>query len=220
MHYSKPSYHWSNNPHYYGYRVKSLPISVRRHVYGGVVYYYYDNIWYRPLNGYYVICRPPFGVSLAANLIADVAWAAVKFSYYNTVLNSYSQISENNRYIAEQNQIIAQNNAIIASQNQMIAQGQNKAQAAFSVANGLGLVQSYASADASYFYQDGVFYSQAADGQYYVIVPPAGALVESLPEDYEKVILNGNEYFKVDDTVYQMVINEGKPFFEVLGQMN
>ena len=109
---------------------------------------------------------------------------------------------------------------MIASQNQMIAQGQNKAQAAFSVANGLGLVQSYASADASYFYQDGVFYSQAADGQYYVIVPPAGALVESLPEDYEKVILNGNEYFKVDDTVYQMVINEGKPFFEVLGQMN
>ena len=166
------------------------------------------------------MCRPPFGTSLAANLIADIAWTAVKLSYYNTVANTYSKISENNAYIAQQNEVIAQNNATIAAQNQMIAQSQLKAQAAYGLANSLGLVQSYAAAGTSYFYQDGVFYAQAADGQYYVIVPPAGALVEALPEDFDMVTLDGKEYYKVDDTIYQVTISDGKPYFEVLGQMS
>ena len=219
MHYSKPAYHWCVTPHYYGYRVRTLPVNVIRHIYGGVTYYYYDNIWYRPYNGYYVVSRPPFGVSFAANLIADAAWTAVKLSYYNTVANTYNQINENNEYIAQQNAVIAQNNALIAAQNQQIAQSQTKAQAAYSLANELGLIQSYAAADSEYYYQDGVFYSIGKDGQYYVIVPPAGALVETLPEDFDTIILKGKEYFKVDDTVYQMTITEGKPYFEVLGQM-
>lgn len=219
-HYSKPAYHWTVTPHYYGYRVRTLPINVVKHIYGGVTYYYYDNIWYRPYNGYYIVSRPPFGTSLAANLIADAAWAAVQLSYYNTVANTYSQINENNQYIAQQNAVIAQNNALIAAQNQQINQSLTKAQAAYSLANELGLIQSYAAADATYFYQDGVFYSMGTDGQYYVIVPPAGALVESLPEDFDIVILNGKEYFKVDNTVYKMTISDGKPYFEVLGQMN
>ena len=92
--------------------------------------------------------------------------------------------------------------------------------AAYALANGLGLAQTYADSGSSYFYQDGVFYVQGADGQYYVIVPPAGALVESLPEDYETVILDGNQYYKVDNTIYRMVINDGKPYFEVVGQIN
>ena len=41
-----------------------------------------------------------------------------------------------------------------------------------SLASQLGLVQSYADASVNYYYQD---------GSYYVIVPPAGALVEELP---------------------------------------
>ena len=220
MQYSKPSYHWAPTHHYYGYRVRTLPVHAHRHIYRGITYYLYDNIWYRPYNGYYVVCRPPFGTSLAANLIADIAWTAVKLSYYNTVANTYSKISENNAYIAQQNEVIAQNNATIAAQNQMIAQSQLKAQAAYGLANSLGLVQSYAAAGTSYFYQDGVFYAQAADGQYYVIVPPAGALVEALPEDFDMVTLDGKEYYKVDDTIYQVTISDGKPYFEVLGQMS
>ena len=219
MHYSKPAYHWSVTPHYYGYRVRTLPVNVIRHIYGGITYYYYDNIWYRPYDGYYIVSRPPFGVSLAANLIADAAWTAVKLSYYNTVANTFSLINENNEYIAQQNAVIAQNNALIAAQNQQIAQTQTKAQAAYSLANELGLIQSYAAANSEYFYQDGVFYSLGTDGQYYVIVPPAGALVEELPEDFDTIILKGKEYFKVDDTVYQMTITDGKPYFEVLGQL-
>lgn len=148
-----------------------------------------------------------------------MAWTAVRLSYYSTVANTFSQINENNQYIAQQNAIIAQNNAIIASQNQTIAQMQPTAYAAYSLANELGLVQSFAAADASYFYQDGVFYTMGPDGQCMVIVPPAGALVESLPEDYEVVILGGKEYYKVDDTVYRTVISDGKPYFEVVGQM-
>jgi hypothetical protein len=220
MHYSRPSYHWANTPHYYGYRVKILPVNARRHLYRGVTYYIYDNVWYRSYNGYYEVCRPPFGTSLAANLIADMAWTAITISYYNTVANTFSQINENNAYIAQQNAVIAQNNATIAAQNQVIAQSQQRASTAYGLADKLGLVQSYAAADASYYYQDGVFYSVGADGQYYVIVPPAGAMVDRLPEDFDVVMLDGNKYYRVDDTIYQMIINEGKPYFEVLGQMN
>jgi hypothetical protein len=148
-----------------------------------------------------------------------MTWAAVRLSYYNTVANSYSRISENNAYIAQQNEIIARNNATIAAQNQTIAMNQQLAAQAYGLADQLGLVQSYAAAGSTYYYQDGVFYAMDSDGQYKVIVPPAGALVETLPEDYDMVTLGGEEYYKVDDTVYRVTISEGKPFFEVLGQL-
>lgn len=219
MRWDRPSYWWSHDNHYYGYRVRVLPTHVHRHVYRGITYYCYNDIWYRPYNGYYVVCRPPYGLSLAANIISDIAWTAVRLSYYNTVANTYSQINENNAYIAEQNAIIAQNNAIIAAQNATIAQNQQLAQTSYALANELGLIQSYAAADSEYFYQDGVFYAKDARGEYNVIVPPAGALVETLPEDFDMVILaDGNEYYKVDDTIYKVTIVEGKPYFEVVGQ--
>lgn len=219
MRWDRPSYFWSRHDHFYGHRVRVLPSHVHRHYYHGITYYCYNDIWYRPYGGYYVVCRPPYGISLAADIISDIAWTAVRLSYYNTVANTYSQINENNAYIAEQNAIIAQNNATIAAQNAAIAQNQQLAQVSYALANELGLIQSYAAANSEYFYQDGVFYSKDAAGQYKVIVPPAGALVESLPDDYDMVTLkDGNEYYKVDDTVYKVTITEGKPYFEVLGQ--
>ena len=220
MHYSKPSYFWTGHNHYYGHRVRMLPSYANRRIFRGVTYYLYNDIWYRPYGGYYVICRPPFGTVLAANLIADMTWAAINFSYYNTVARTYRQISENNEYIAKQNAVIAQNNATIAAQNAQIAASQQQAQAAYTLADQLGLIQSYAAAGSAYYYQDGVFYSIDASGQYVVIIPPAGALVETLPEDYDMVVLaDGNEYYMVDDTVYRVTIVEGKPYFEVLGQL-
>lgn len=217
--YDRPAHFWKPNHHYFGHRVRILPAAARVFTRFGVTYYCYNDIWYRPYGGYYVICRPPFGTVLAANLIADIAWTAVKFSYYNTVADTYRQINVNNSYIAEQNAIIAQNNATIAAQNQTMAMNASKASVASANADRLGLVQSYANAASEYFYQDGVFYSKAANGEYQVIVPPAGALVESLPDDYEMVTLDGNEYYKVDDTVYKVVLNDGKPYFEVMGQL-
>lgn len=220
MHYSAPSYFWTSHNHCYGHRVRVLPTHVHRYVHYGVTYYCYNDIWYRPYGGYYVVCRPPFGTVLAANLIADMTWAAVRLSYYYTVANTYSTINENNQYIAEQNAIIAQNNATIAAQNAEIAAGQQQAQAAYGLAAQLGLVQSYAAAQTEYYYQDGVFYVMDANGEYKVIVPPAGALVETLPDDFDMVTLSdGNEYYKVDDTIYRVTVLEGKPYFEVLGQL-
>ena len=219
MRWDRPSYWWSHNHHYYGYRVRVLPTHVVRHLYHGITYYCYNDIWYRPYGGYYVVCRPPHGISLAADIISDIAWTAIRLSYYNTVANAYSQINENNAYIAEQNAIIAQNNATIAAQNATIAQNQQLAQTAYTLANSLGLIQSYAAADSEYFYQDGVFYAKDAAGEYKVILPPAGALVETLPEDFDMVTLSdGNEYYKVDDTIYKVTVSEGKPYFEVVGQ--
>ena len=217
--YDRPSCYWSAHNHYFGHRVRVLPARARLYRHHGIAYYCYNDIWYRPYGGYYVICRPPFGTVLAANIINDIAWTAVRISYYNTVVNTYRTINENNEYIAQQNAIIAQNNATIAAQNKTMAMNQAQANAAYSLANELGLVQSYAAANSEYFYQDGVFYAKAANGEYNVIVPPAGALVESLPEDYDMVTLGGNEYYKVDDTVYKVTLSEGKPYFEVLGQM-
>lgn len=219
MHYNTPSYFWTGHNHCYGHRIRVLPTHAHVHVHYGVTYYCYNDIWYRPYGGYYVVCRPPFGTVLASNLVADMTWATIRFSYYNTVAQTYSQINENNEYIAQQNAIIAQNNATIAAQNAQIAAGQQQAQIAYSLANQLGLIQSYAAAGSTYYYQDGVFYSMDATGQYSVIVPPAGALVETLPEDYDMVVLaDGNEYYQVDDTIYRVSIVEGKPYFEVLGQ--
>ena len=218
--YDRPSSFWNHHHHhYFGYRVRVLPARAKIFRHHGIAYYCYNDIWYRPYGSYYVICRPPFGTVLAANLIHDLAWTAVRFSYYNTVFSTYRQINENNSYIAEQNEIIAKNNAIIAAQNQTIAMNQAQAAASVTAANDLGLVQSYAAADGEYFYQDGVFYAKDKSGEYKVIVPPAGALVESLPDDYEMITIKGTEYYKVDDTVYKVVLSEGKPVFEVMGQL-
>ena len=226
MHYNAPSYFWAHDHHCYGHRVRVLPSHALRHHWCGHVYYCYHDIWYRPYGGYYVVCRPPFGTVLAAQVISDMAWASVRISYYNTVARTYDAINANNKLIAEQNavieqnnRVIAQNNALLAAQNQAIAQGQKYAAESYAKANELGLIQSFADADETYYYQDGVFYSMGADGQYMVIIPPAGALVENLPEDYDMVTLKGDEYYKVDDTIYKVTIKEGKPYFEVLGQL-
>lgn len=173
MRWDKPGYFWSRHDHCYGRRVRVLPSHVIRHIFHGHTYYCYNDIWYRPYGSHYIVCRPPYGTVLAANLVADMAWAAVNMAYYESV--------------AQQ--------------------------------NSLGLVQSYAAAGTEYFYQDGVFYAKDSSGQYKIIVPPAGALVETLPEDFDMVTLSdGKEYYKVDNTIYQVTVSDGKPYFEVIGQ--
>ena len=165
-----------------------------------------------------IIVRPSYGSIVAANIAANMAWTVVNIAYINTVARTYDQINDNYATINQQNQIIAQNNAVIVQQNKAIAENQQLAQQAYGLANELGLVQNFADANVQYLYQDGVFYTQASNGEYVVIVPPAGALVESLPEDFETVVLNGNEYYKVDNTIYGVTIVDGKAYFEVIGQ--
>ena len=211
-------YFWDSRPHYFGYRVHVLPPRYRRITHWGIDYYYYEGIYYRPFGGVYVICRPPFGTPLE-RAIDRALFNLVKFSYYCNTYRTYSTVFDNYNVIAQQNLIIAQNNARIAAQNASYALNSGRALSAYELANKLGLVQSYAYANSDYFYQDGVFYSVSASGNYTTIVPPAGALVSSLPDDYETIVLNGIEYYMVDNTVYRTTLFDGQPYLEVLGQM-
>ena len=211
-------YFWDHRPHYFGYRVHVLPPHYRRITHWGIDYYFYEGIYYRPYGGVYVICRPPFGTPLE-RAIDRALFNLVKFSYYCNTYRTYSTVFDNYNVIAQQNLIIAQNNARIAAQNASYALNSGRALSAYELANKLGLVQSYAYANSDYFYQDGVFYSVSASGNYTTIVPPAGALVSSLPDDYETIVLNGVEYYMVDNTVYRTTLFDGQPYLEVLGQM-
>lgn len=219
MAYDRPSHFYDHhNPHCFGYRVEVLPPRYKVVTYYGVSYYMYNDVYYRPYGGHYIVCRPPFGVTIALP-IANLTFAAVNFAYYSNVYRTYGTIDANNRYIDQQNRIIAQNNATILAQNRSIAMNPNAAMSSYEIANRLGLVQSYAYADRNYFYQDGIFYIVNGSGQYQVIVPPAGALVQALPEDYDIITLNGVQYYRVDDTVYSLTLVSGTPYLEVLGQM-
>lgn len=217
--YDRPGHFYAHGHHHcFGFRVEVLPPRYEVRRYFGVDYYFYNNVYYRPYHGHYIVCRPPFGVTVRASL-ADIAFATVNFAYYSNVYRAYSAIDANNRYIDQQNRIIAQNNATIMAQNRAIAMNPNAATSSYEIANRLGLVQSYAYADKNYYYDDGVFYIINDYGEYQVIVPPAGALVQKLPEDYDTLVLNNNQYYRVDDTVYRLTLVQGTPFLEVLGQM-
>ena len=215
--YDRPGLFWGDTPHYYGYRVSYLPPRYRRATFWGIDYYIYNNIYYRLHGGVYYVCRPPFGIRVE-HAIERAMLNAVRFSYYTNVYRTFNTTFANYATIAEQNRIIAQNNAIIAQQNASYALNGNRALSAYEIASKLGLVQSYAYANSDYFYQDGVFYIYQ-NGNYTTIIPPAGALVTSLPDDYETIVMNGTEYYLVDNTVYRTMLFNSQPYLEVLGQM-
>ena len=213
-----PGHFWGHEPHYFGYRVHTPPHGFKRVTYWGIEYCFHGGIYYRHYGDWYVVCRPPFGICIE-EAIDRALFRSVRFAYFNNSYRIYSAIDANNRIIDQQNRVIAQNNATIAAQNSAIALNTSRANDAYSVANRLGLVQSYAYANQEYFYMDGVFYIVNSKGQYEVIVPPAGALVNELPDDYDIISLDGNDYYKVDDTVYRLTLVDGQPYLEVLGQM-
>jgi hypothetical protein len=215
--YHRPGFYYGDHPHYYGYRVHYLPPRHTRIRHWGIDYYLYNGIYYRLFGGVYIVCRPPFG-TVIERAIDRAIFNAVTFSYYTNVYRTYNTVFDNYNTIAEQNRIIARNNATIMAQNSALAMNANRALSAYELANQLGLVQSYAYANSQYYYQDGVFYIESK-GKYSVIIPPAGALVTSLPDDYDVITMNGIEYYKVDDTVYRTTLVDGIPYLEVLGQM-
>ena len=244
--FDRPGYFYGHHPHYYGYRVHHLP-HYNRYRYWGRTYYYYNGIYYRYWDHVYHVCRPPYGIFFDRALY-ELELDVLRFAYYNNVYRTYSVVNNNYSTINEQNQIIAQNNATIAAQNAAIAQNNAtiaaqqqvaaagapvagapaatmdvntlRSYASYQLATQLGLVQSFAANGQDYYYDDGVFFMADPKGQYKVIVPPAGALIKALPEDYEVVTLaDGKEYYQVDDTIYRMTVSDGVPYFEVLGQI-
>lgn len=209
---------WGRDPHYFGFRVSALPPRYSRVRHFGIDYFLWNDVYYRPWGSYYVVCRPPFGVVID-HLVDDLVYDAVTFAFYNAAYHAYSGFDSYSSHIDEQNRTIARNNEIIAQQNSQIAMNLSAAQSSCDLAESLGLAQSYAYADKEYYYDDGVFYIINSDGKYQTIVPPAGALVEELPEDFTTITLGGREYYRVDDTVYRVTMIDGHPYMEVLGQM-
>ena len=216
--YNRPSRFWDSGRHYYGYRVNSLPTSYVTATIFDILYYIVDGVYYRNYNDVFYVCRPPHGVAFTP-AIADVTAAVCNFAYFFSALNTYNTINTNAATITAQNKTIAENNAIIAQQNETIALNTQRATESWSLANSLGLVQSYADASTEYYYDDGVFFVKDSSGQYVTIIPPAGAVIQELPDDYDEITLNGTKYFKVDNTVYNLTIIDGTPYFEVLGQL-
>ena len=217
MPYNRPGVFYGRDPHYFGYRVEILPPHHRKVRYFGVDYFCYGDIYYRPYGHHYVVCRPPVGVMIDVALDRAL-FRTVSFAFYSNVYRPYSGFDSYSRYIDEQNRTIARNNAILAQQNAALAMNLSLSQSSYDIANRLGLAQSYAYANQEYFYEDGVFYIFNGS-RYQVIVPPAGALVDELPDDYDVITLGNAEYYKVDDTVYRVTMVSGRPYLEVLGQM-
>ncbi len=218
MAWDRPGNFWGDHPHYYGYRIHNRPPQWRHISHWGIDYYYYNGVYYRPYGGYYVVCRPPFGTPLEVAINRAILHS-LRFAYYCDVYRTFTRTFDYYNVIARQNLIIAQQNARIIANNASYALNSNRALTAYELANRLGLVQSYAYANSQYFYQDGVFYTISASGAYTTIVPPAGALVTSLPDDYEIIVMGGVEYYMVDNTVYRTTLFDGMPYLEVLGQM-
>ncbi|MBO4634275.1 MAG: hypothetical protein J5669_02760 [Bacteroidales bacterium] len=218
MPWDRPGNFWGDHPHYYGYRIHNRPPEWRHISHWGMDYYYYNGVYYRPYGSYYVVCRPPFGTPLEVAINRAILHT-IRFAYYCDTYRTFARTFDYYNVIARQNLIIAQQNARIIAANANYAINSNRALTAYELANKLGLVQSYAYANADYYYQDGVFYTISASGVYSTIVPPAGALVTSLPDDYEIIVMNGIEYYMVDNTVYRTTLFDGQPYLEVLGQM-
>lgn len=214
--YSAPARFNTPKPHYYGYNIATMPHGYITQTYWGRTYYSYNGIWYQQLGSYYRVCRPPYGTEVRFGLCKK-GLTSVRFSYYNSVDHAYSAINQNYAIIAEQNRIIAQNNAIIAAQNARLALNSTNANVAYLLASQLGLIQSYASATTNYYYQDGVFYT-GTGRNFRTILPPAGAIIASLPEDYIIEMFGGNPYYRVENTLYRQFVVDGAPYFEVLGQ--
>ena len=52
---------------------------------------------------------------------------------------------------------------------------------------------------------------------YYVVSPPVGAVVESIPDGYETVVVDGETYYVVDGAQYKpVVVENGEIWYEVI----
>ena len=215
---NRPSRFFDPGRHYFGYPVAKLPANCHRKVFYGVPYYFCDGIYYRLIDGRYYVSRPPYGVSFNYAL-SNLRHSLCAFAYYADTYRTYSTINRNARIIMKQNEQIARNNAILSRSNAAMNLNSSRALSSYRLADRLGLVQSYADASVNYYYDDGVFFVMTAQGEYVTIVPPAGAIVADLPDDYDIIEMDSEEYYLVDYTVYRIVVVEGRPYFEVLGQI-
>ena len=66
-----------------------------------------------------------------------------------------------------------------------------------------------------YFYYYGSFY--VPSGKKYEVVPaPVGAVVESIPNGYEKVEVDGQTYYTVNGAQYKPVLRNNEIWYQVI----
>ena len=188
-----PSYRYGN--HYFGHRIHSLPRGYVTMRVGGLDYYYYDGIYYRPYRaGGYYICRPPRGTTIASTLF-NVALTAIAI---NTIRNEIDRAQR----AAELSRIYANRNTGYVVRTRDDYYNTNLA----------------SQAGQDYYYQDGVFYI-LQNGQYYVIEAPIGALVTEIPADYDEIELDGETFYLVENTLYKVTVIDGALYFEVVSNL-
>ena len=185
-----PSYRYGD--HYFGHRLNVLPRGYVVMRVGGIDYYYYNGVYYRPylLGGYYV-CRPPRGTTVASTLL-NVALTAIVI---NTIRDEVAR---------------ARRAATIST-----VYGNTKTGYVVRTSDDYYNTNLVNQANQEYYYQDGVFYI-LKNGQYYVIEAPIGALVTEIPADYEEIELDGRTYYQVEDTLYKATVIDGALYFEVV----
>jgi hypothetical protein len=185
-----PSYRYGD--HYFGHRLHVLPRGYVTMRVGGIDYYYYDGIYYRPylLGGYYV-CRPPRGTTIASTLF-NVALTAI-------VINTIRDEAARARRAAALSTVY----------------GNNRTGYVIRTSDDYYNTNLLTQAGQEYYYQDGVFYI-LKNGQYYVIEPPIGALVTEIPADYDEIELDGRTYYQVENTLYKATVIDGALYFEVV----
>ena len=188
-----PSYRYGD--HYFGHRVHSLPRGYMTMRVGGLDYYSYDGIYYRPyrLGGYY-ICRPPRGTTIASTLF-NVALTAIAINTIRNEIDRAQRAAELSRIYSTAN-----NGYVIRTSDDYYSGN---------IANQL---------NQEYYYQDGVFYV-LRNGQYYVIEAPIGALVTEIPADYDEIELGGKTYYLVEDTLFKTTVIDGALYFEVVSTL-
>jgi len=184
-----PSYRYGD--HYFGYRLNTLPRGYVVMRVGGLDYYYYDGIYYRPyLGGGYYVCRPPRGTSIASTML-NVALTAIAINTIRNEIERAQRAAELSRAYANRNTGYVLRTSDYYNTNLTGQLNQD------------------------YYYQDGVFYI-LKNGQYYVIEAPIGALVTEIPSDYDEIELDGRIYYLVEDTLYKATVIDGALYFEVV----
>ena len=185
-----PSYRYGD--HYFGHRLNVLPRGYVKMRVGGIDYYYYDGIYYRPylLGGYYV-CRPPRGTSIASTMF-NVALTAIGI---NTIRDEIAR---------------ARRAAALST-----TYGNTRTGYVVRTSDDYYNTNLLNQANQEYYYQDGVFYI-LKNGQYYVIEAPIGALVTEIPADYDEIELDGRTYYQVENTLYKATVIDGALYFEVV----
>ncbi|HJV76854.1 MAG TPA: DUF6515 family protein, partial [Paludibacter sp.] len=68
---------------------------------------------------------------------------------------------------------------------------------------------------APYYYYFGTFYIPV-DKQYEVVEPPIGAMVETIPQGYEKLDIEGQTYYISNGVQYKAVMRNNEVWYQVI----